>query len=234
LQNGKDISELNSVIDSITHVIKSAERTGDVTVYWHSLEVHPGKVVWDRGELSCKDKGRALLCHFNFFKDLDFKYVPKWKTIPERFYMNSFYFSRHAPGSLADGLFRCPLRTARLVKKVSIIVNQYLQWVLSYLSASRRIVLKDIQHLAGLTGKYRFQQLVVSVFIIDHCLHGSIDGIQFRLLHKGAGKFVVAKCKFQELINIELDFRFNGYISAYIFQLTSSGLEKKYTFFKIS
>jgi hypothetical protein len=230
---GKNISELNSDIDSITHVIKTAERTGDITAYWHTMEYHPGKLVWDRGALFYNKNERALLCHFVFFKKLDFKYVPKWNTIPERFYINSFYFSRHAPGSLAGRLLYSLLMTARSVKRVSNILNQYSQWVLSFLFASRRIDFKDIQHPAELEGYYKLEKLVASIFIIDHCLHISIDGLEFPLLHKGAGKFVLAKCKFRQLINIELNFRFNEYISDYMLQVTGSGLIE-FTFFKIA
>ncbi len=52
LIQGKDISELYSEIDSITHVIKMSERTGDITAYWHTMEYHPGKIVRDCGHLS--------------------------------------------------------------------------------------------------------------------------------------------------------------------------------------
>jgi len=242
LRNGKDISELDSLIDSITHVVRRAERAGDISVYWHSMEVHPGlpgTIVWDRGNLSCKDHKAPLLCHFNFFKHWDIK-LPKWETIPERFYMSSFYFSRHAPGSLTGRLLHCYLTTARWLKRKWNIMNQYLQWAISYLSASRTIDLKDKQ-LAGLPGIYRYEKVVVSVSVIDHCLHGKVEclygapvNIGFRLLHKKAGKFVVVKCKFLELLNVELDFHLSEYISTHTMLLTADGNSKRYTFFKIT
>jgi uncharacterized protein DUF6625 len=233
LNEGKDILELNSGIDSITHVIKSAERTGAITAYWHTMEYHPGKIVWDRGDLLYNNTERALLCHFIFLKNYDFKYVPNWKTIPERIYMNSFYFSIHAPGSLPDRLLRPLLLTARSVKRGLNILSQYAQWVPGYLFASNRIDLKDIQYPDGLTGNYRFQKRVVSVFILNHRLHANLDGLQLPLLHKGAGKFVLAKFKFKRSINVEFNFSFNEHISAYMLQVTGSG-RITHTFFKIS
>jgi hypothetical protein len=235
LQQGKDISQLNSAIVSITHIIKDAERTGDIAAYWHNLEHLPGNIVWDRGDLLYNNTERALLCHFIFFKDLDFKYIPQWKTIPERFYINSFYFSRHAPGSLAGRLLRSLLMTARLVKRVSNLLKQYARWGISYLLASRKIDVKDIRYPDELAGYYRLNNsnLVISVLIINQRLHVNMNDSQFPLLHKGASKFVLAKCRFQLWVNIELDFRFSEYYSANELQVTLAGFWKQ-TFFKIS
>ncbi len=234
VQGGKDILELDSVIDSITHVIRNEERTGNISVYWHDMEVHPGRVVWDRGNLSSKDNETPLLCHFNTLTNLDYVYVPKWKTIPDRFYINSFYLSRYAPRSLAGLFLHCVLTTVRFVKRKLTVLNQYLQWLFDYLFASRRIDHNDVQHLTNLPGQYRFQQVVVNLFIRDRCLHGTVDDVPFRLLHKGAGKFVVAKYRFMDLFNVEMDIHFNEFISAHTIQATSSGYLKKYIFFKIS
>jgi len=235
LQEGKDIFQLNSEVASITHVIKEAERAGDIVAYWQSLELLPGDLVWDRGELFHKIDGRAMLCHFVFFKDIDFNYVPRWKSIPERFYLNSFYISRHAPGSLAGWLLHQILLTARSVKRASNLLKQYTRWSISYLVASRKIDVKDSRYADELTGHYRLNNniLVINISIINQRLHMGIHDSQIPLLHRGESKFVLAKCKFLHWVNIELDFLFNEHNSANKLEVTLAGIWKQ-TFFKIS
>jgi len=235
LLQGRDIFQLNSEVVSITHVIKEAERAGDLVAYWDSLEYLPGNIVWDRGELFHKHDESVLLCHFVFFKDIDFKYVPNWKTVPERYYINTFYFSRHAPGSLAGRLLHSLLVTTRFVKRASNLLKQCARWSISYLFASRKIDVKDIRYPDELTGLYRLHNsiLVINVSIINQRLHVTIRDSQLPLLHKGASKFVLAKCRFQNWVNVELDFRVNEYNSANKLEVTLAGLWKQ-TFLKIS
>jgi len=232
VQAGKDILELNTEVDSMTHLVKAAERSGDISVYWREMDHGTGNIMWDRGELIENDE-KGLLCHFNFFKHLDGKFVPGWKTVPERFYMNSFYFSRHVPGSVADQLLRSFLQTARSINWGWRTLNQYGKWVMSYLFASRRVDASRMKNPAELAGTYKQGSLSVNVSLIDHRLHASIEGAEFPLFHKGAAKFVLAKCKFRTMVNIELDFQFNENISAYMLQVTGSGWNT-WLFFKIS
>jgi hypothetical protein len=232
LMHGKDIWELNSEIESFTHVIKAAESAGDITAYWHNMEYHPGKITWNSGDLFYDKHQRVLLCHFIFFKDLYFKYVPKWKAVPKKIYINSFYFSKYAPGSLADRLLRSFLKMARLLKMSLIILSQYTFWLQSYLFARRKAGIKDAKHLTQLTGNYKLGKTVVNVFIVDDRLQVRMDGIQFPLWHKEGSKYVLAKCRFQKLINIEFVFRFDKCISAYVLQITGAGIVK-YSFFKM-
>jgi hypothetical protein len=233
LINGKKVWELKSEIESITHVIKNAERAGEIAVFWDAMEHHPGEIVWARGDLLNSKQQRILLCHFIFFKQLHFKYVPTWKTIPDRYYINSFYISRYPPGSLADKGLRSILMIARSVKGGLHLLSQRVQWGLSYLVASRRIDLKEMRSPTALEGYYKAEKWIIGVFIKDHCLHVNMNGSQFPLWHKGAGKFVMAKYKFQHLINIEFNFQFNEYTSAYILQVIGTGF-MKFNFFKIS
>lgn len=231
VMNGGDILALNSLVESITHVVKAAEREGEIRVAWRSMEVFPGEAVWDRGNLFYKDSKTALLCHFIYFKDLDVKFVPGWKVIPERFYMESFYFSRYAPASVAGRLLHLVLLTVRFVMRRLDRLSQWRRWAWSYLFGSRRV---DDQVYAVLAGEYRYEQMVVTIFLVERCLHGRLGDDEFRLLHKGAGKFVVAKYKFLGLTNIELDFRLDERIATYTFQMTCAGGMKKYIFFRIS
>jgi len=130
-------------------------------------------------------------------------------------------------------MLRFLLVTARFVKRVSNMLSQYARWSISYLFAARKIDAKAMQHPDVLTGNYKLNKLVISVLVINQRLHASIDGSQFPLFHKGATKFVLAKCRFQRMVNVELDFRFDEHISTNVLQLTGSGLWKQ-TFLKIS
>ena len=205
------------------------------------MECHPGKIEWNRGALLNSKGQQELLCHFIFFKQLNFKYVPAWKIIPARFYINSFYLSRHAPGSLAARGERFILTAARLLKEGLHIVNQRVQWALSYLVASRRTDLKKMQSPTLLEGYYKSEKWIIGVFITDHCLHVKMNGSQFPLWQKGAGKFVLPKFKIQhqfknqQLINMEFNFQFNEYNSVYTLEVTTgTSFSKKINFFKIS
>jgi hypothetical protein len=241
LLDGKKIWELRSEVESITHIIKHAERAGEIAVFWHTMESHPGKLVWDRGALLNSKGQQLLLCHFIFFKQLNFTYVPKWKTIPGRFYINSFYLSRYAPGSLTDRGERFILTTARLLNEGLHIVNQRVQWVLSYLVASRRIDLKEVRSPTVLEGYYKSEKSIIRVFIINDRLHVKMNGSQFPLWHKRAGKFVLAKYKIQDqnklqqLINMQFNFQFNEYASVNtLLVITGTTFSKRIHFFKIS
>jgi hypothetical protein len=107
-----------------------------------------------------------------------------------------------------------------------------MQWALSYLFASRKINVKDKQHVTKLVGNYKLRKMVVSISLIDDRLHICMGDIQIPLLHKGAGKFVLTKRRFYEMVNVELAFRFDPNVSANILQVIGSGVNK-HTFLKV-
>jgi hypothetical protein len=243
LNRGKNIFELNREIDSITHVVKMAELAGDLTVFWRAMEGRPGNMVWDRGELLRNKNEKALLCHFIEFKKKVFKYIPQWKTVPDRFYIHASHFSKYRPGSLADKISRILLTSAKIVKiswnMLTLYSNaalSYPRWFVNFIISSKKLTVKHIQHVDGLTGNYKLNngdKLTFGILMKNRRLHVSIDGTQFLLLHKGATKFVLSKCRFHKLINVELNFRYNKFASANELQVTATG-HVKWTFFKVS
>lgn len=88
----EDILKIDCEIESMLEVIVKASQKGSVKVYFEFMVVEgfPGKLFWNHGNLFFDDKYEILLYHFVGFKANIYTKIPKFKKIPD-----SFYISRH-------------------------------------------------------------------------------------------------------------------------------------------
>lgn len=86
---GYQYSEIPTEIESMMHVIKRLEETGEIKPYFdlHIVEGRPGKLRWNKGMLTYRNQFEALLYHLIKLKDV---YHPKAvpKKIPETFFIS--------------------------------------------------------------------------------------------------------------------------------------------------
>lgn len=103
LKKGRSILELKSEVDSMTHVVKRLAGEGRIRAYFNKfvVEARPGKMEWNNGVLIINRKYEILLYHLIEFKRLKNYFYPFGDNIPDRFYIGQFYFSRHAPQTIA-------------------------------------------------------------------------------------------------------------------------------------
>jgi len=95
LADGLLLSDLQTDIESMTHVIKVADEKGIIRAYFdfHVIESIPGHLKWNRGQLVYQNEFEVLLYHLVSFKchpDLE---LPSWSTIPDSFCINESSFS---------------------------------------------------------------------------------------------------------------------------------------------
>lgn len=97
LLQGKDLSQVNSNIESMTHLIKKMQRDGSIRSYFdlHVVESTPGNIHWNRGRLSYLDSYEILLYHLISFKVHPNLQIPVWDNIPNKFSINESSFSKY-------------------------------------------------------------------------------------------------------------------------------------------
>lgn len=101
LQAGESIFELESEIETMTHVIKRLNQEEKIRAYFDFFVVEgiPGNLLWDNGTLSFKDQYEILLYHLITFKNFP-HFVPFfWKKVPSKFYIGKNYFSSYPENS---------------------------------------------------------------------------------------------------------------------------------------
>lgn len=101
LAKGLDILEIDSQIESLTHVARRYQKAGLLRVYFdhHALEGKIGDVKYDMGRLLYKDQFEIILFHLINFKDQLYLSPPHWKKIPDAFYINANSFTIYPPSS---------------------------------------------------------------------------------------------------------------------------------------
>ncbi|MBL7728934.1 MAG: hypothetical protein JNM68_14655 [Dinghuibacter sp.] len=124
LKKGRSIFELPSEVESMTHVIKKAAAEGQIRAYFNQfvIEARPGNMMWDHGALIISGKYEILLYHLIEFKQLKYYFFPFRKKIPERFYIERFYFCAYAPdsfpGRIYSGFYRLLTEAAKWLKTI--------------------------------------------------------------------------------------------------------------------
>lgn len=83
----KSYRDIKSEIESMTHVVKRLEETNDIRTYFefHVIEGNPGKLMWNHGHLTFKNKYEVLLYHLIVFKNM---FTP---PEDENFYKSDIY-----------------------------------------------------------------------------------------------------------------------------------------------
>lgn len=88
LKSGKSIFELQTEIESFTHLMKAAETTNEIKVHFDFIlmEGKTGRIVFDNGKVIYKNKFEAVLFHLFWLKKV---YNPKEvKEIPNKYYIS--------------------------------------------------------------------------------------------------------------------------------------------------
>lgn len=97
LEQGRCIFDLDTDIESFTHLLKAGERNGDIKVHWDFILIEglPGKIIYDHGKIIYKNEFEAILYHMILLKKI---YKPSTfpKKIPNKFYISPsrIYHSR--------------------------------------------------------------------------------------------------------------------------------------------
>jgi hypothetical protein len=89
LTEGKSIFEIETDIESFTHIIKQAESSGEVKAHFDFilLEGVPGKIKFDKGKVTYRNKLEGILYHLYWLKRV---YSPQRipSVIPETYYVS--------------------------------------------------------------------------------------------------------------------------------------------------
>jgi hypothetical protein len=89
LTAGKSIFDLETAIESFTHLIKAAQATNEIKAHFDFIlmEGKTGRVIFDNGKIIYKKKFEAVLYHLFWLKKL---YNPKLvpKKIPDKYYIS--------------------------------------------------------------------------------------------------------------------------------------------------
>ena len=95
LMEGKELAELDSPVESMTHLVKRLAMEGKINAYFdlHAVESIPGNLSWNKGELVYMDTYEVMLYHLVSFKIHPFLSVPGWKHIPDKFLITENSFS---------------------------------------------------------------------------------------------------------------------------------------------
>jgi hypothetical protein len=89
LTAGKSIFELETEIESFTHIIKAAELTGEIKAHFDFLlmEGKTGRVVFDNGKIIYKNQFEAILYHLFWLKKI-YNPIKLPNKIPDKFYIS--------------------------------------------------------------------------------------------------------------------------------------------------
>ena len=94
LGTAKSIFDTSAEIQSMTHVVRAAERRGTIRLHMRTVvrEVHASREAlwmrWDDGELRDLASGREYMClHFHSIRHGRFS-IPNWSSPPRRFYIS--------------------------------------------------------------------------------------------------------------------------------------------------
>ncbi|UEG51474.1 hypothetical protein LLH06_10860 [Mucilaginibacter daejeonensis] len=84
--DGMPYFEVATEIESMMHVVKKMEASGQIRAYFdlHIIEGNPGRLIWEEGKLLYRGKYDVLLYHLIRLKKI---YLPKrkWVSVPDRF-----------------------------------------------------------------------------------------------------------------------------------------------------
>jgi hypothetical protein len=96
LAEGKSIFEIESEIESFTHVVKRAEMNGEIRAHFDFILIEgvPGKIKFNKGKITFRNKWEGIMYHLIIFKQI---YQPKkapafipnvFRISPTRIYFN--------------------------------------------------------------------------------------------------------------------------------------------------
>jgi hypothetical protein len=149
LIRGRSILEVNAEVQSMTYIIKKLEQEGKIKPFFdqYCIDARPGNMEWNNGILLFKNKFEVLLYHMVAFKQLDYYFFPFSRKIPDRFYIEPFYFSKYRPGSLMGKLYK---HFYTLSRRCRLALRSMKNNILS----SSKIKRRQLEHLEEYPGTY--------------------------------------------------------------------------------
>lgn len=146
LEDGGDIFEIETEIESMHHILMREIQENDLKVHFDFLIIEglPGKLFWDNGLLSFKNKFEVLYYHLILYKASQYTLKRNWKEIPNQFYIDKYLIRKKSILSRFDYLYNEKIRI--WFKRTIILIEYYLSVKIS------RICLKNIDNSAFVNG----------------------------------------------------------------------------------
>jgi len=211
LIRGDDIFNLTTEIESMTHVVKKADRENIITAHFETLvaEGSAGGLEWNHGTLYNHNK-KVLLYHLIEFKKLLFRYIPSWKSIPDKYFINSFYISKYQIKSISGTFLHLGLNLLNFLCFSKVVVTQFVKWRFSHWSTSKIISHLDKSKMKDWAGIYRKRGISITIFSDGmHLFLGYFNNPKILLLEKCSGVFLVAKFIQRGLIHTYVEFHYD-------------------------
>jgi hypothetical protein len=230
LLEGKSIFSLKADVQCMTYVIRKLTLCNKLRSYFamHVIEGQPGKLEWNKGRLVYNKQEEYLLYHFIQFKELQYKYIPSWKTIPDHFYIGRFYISKYSAWSLMGILAATGFRMRKTVEKLYQSAIQYSIWLRKYFTASRKIKHDQLPNLHLLAGTYRNSIMAVDVSLNNGSLFAEWDdNPRLLLLHRNGHEFIAGKFNIKQHLNIDVSFHFDDGKSRYVLHVIPYFFQKE-------
>lgn len=127
LTSSNSIENVESEIESMTHVVKKMSKMGHINAYFdlHAIDDTPGSIEWNCGQLSYKNKYEIMIYHFLKFKKQFILHVPSWVEIPDQFFIEPFYISKYSPISFIGKIQKYFYQIKRNIKLFFCISHTY-------------------------------------------------------------------------------------------------------------
>jgi len=97
LTDGASIFEVDTVIESFTHVIRTLEKSNEIKAHFDFILIEgvTGRIMFDKGRVIYKKQFEGILYHLYWLKR-DYKPIKVRKNIPETYYISPtrIYFKR--------------------------------------------------------------------------------------------------------------------------------------------
>jgi hypothetical protein len=94
LMNGRDIFEVSTAIESMTHVVKRLDRQEVIRAHFRFMVIEgtSGRLTWHRGHLYYDERIEALLYHLIQFKKQEDLILPRWHAVPDVYHIGRNFF----------------------------------------------------------------------------------------------------------------------------------------------
>jgi hypothetical protein len=210
LKLGKSVFHLRSEVQCMTYIVRKQVLCGTIRAYFEtsSAEELTGKLEWDRGKLTLGKDKEIVLYHLIYFKDIPYLFVPDWKEVPDRIYINSFYISRFARWSF-PGIFEgLALGVRKAVLVIYFGIRLYVNYLIKRITATRRLRRGKSADFDEILGLYKDEDVYVDVILANGGLCAewtkAADVSRVVLLHRGGRKFWVKRIG--RFVNIDVEF----------------------------
>ncbi|MGS2762059.1 DUF6625 family protein [Sinomicrobium sp. M5D2P9] len=144
LMDGVDITDTNSTIESMMHVIKKAQEMNLIKAHFdfYVIEGMPGYIKWTNGVLSYRNEFEILLYHLIQAKSNHYFRAQRWRKIPNTFYVEKTNFFRFSRKSLTGYFMRLidkfRVECHKEINHFLILLNKRIMWAFPYFH--RRLV----------------------------------------------------------------------------------------------